>query len=299
MFGCTAFLAVVINLLPYFFSGETAKFFAGLSLMLADTIPSSPHSIMKRQIYYALNSFTPTTSIIFVIFVPVGICLAAFNSVYVFRHDAENKPRKITSVILVLCCLLIPSMLQFTFLTKHYWEHYAQMFTPFAAINVGWLLTLPRPNMPTFSGLSDQGNKYIINFFIVVGTIGLFQGEILKDLKLTLALVSKTDVANGNEIRSLDSFKEFKKHGFFAPYSMKIHWLSKESRYGFPHQAHTRHIERGRWENVAIPPEFHFPKTSREYCEKLMTLEAKFVIVPRGSVLNACLDSKKIKILAL
>ena len=195
MFGCTAFLAVVINLLPYFFSGETAKFFAGLSLIFGRHY-TFVTTFDYGQIYYALNSFTPTTSIIFVIFVPVDICLAAFNSVYVFRHDAENKPRKITSVILVLCCLLIPSMLQFTFLTKHYWEHYAQMFTPFAAINVGWLLTLPRPNM-TFSGLSDQGNKYMI-IFIVVGTIGLFQGEILKDLKLTLALVSKTDVANGN-----------------------------------------------------------------------------------------------------
>ena len=133
------------------------------------------------------------------------ICNFSFPSVSVWLHSIQSMclgtmqktNKKITSVILVLCCLLIPSMLQFTFLTKHYWG-YAQMFTPFAAINVGWLLTL-RPNMPTFSGLSDQGNKYIINFFIVVGTNGLFQGEILKDLKLTLALVSKTDVANGND----------------------------------------------------------------------------------------------------
>ena len=93
-------------------------------------------------------------------------------------------------------------------------------------------------------------------------------------------------------IRSLDSFKEFKKHGFFAPYSMKIHWLSKV-RYGFPHQAHTTYRERSlgkRYNSARVS----LSKTSREYCEKLMTLEAKFVIVPRD--ITECMPGfKKIK----
>lgn len=75
-FGATLLFAFLLNFLPYLFSGAASKFMPGITLMLADTIPSSVVSTLNRQFYYAINSFTPATSIVFVYIFPAAVCLS-------------------------------------------------------------------------------------------------------------------------------------------------------------------------------------------------------------------------------
>jgi hypothetical protein len=202
------------------------------------------------------------------------IIALSFNaSIYasiIFERSRQNifaTDRTIYSIIIFT--IVIPTLLFLMILTRHYWNHYLQMFAPFWGMGAGFFFSIAISTLD-MKTIKDSIFFWVTTLSLVIITIIPNFTFNLKDtyenLKNNKLKLNISDIRLKEISKVLQSLPEEKRDFIFLD-DTTPHFLLKESRHGFPLAPNTRHIVKfGWWKEANMPDHFNHPKNSEEYC---------------------------------
>lgn len=164
------------------------------------------------------------------------------------------------------------------------------MFAPFISIGAGFFICMNNYNLNKKVSLKNNfGSWTVVTSIILISSILL----ITKDYKNVTLNIDKNKKLNELilEIKKTLSLLNTDKNNFLYIDDMSSHWILKESRHGFPHAAHSKHIIAKRWwDEIKMPDHFSHPINSNEYCEAIEEKGPKLVILGKlGNFDKTCL----------
>ena len=255
---------LITNMVPYIIIGNMEAFFAGISMM--SQVPPS-NAIIKILYNLLIDIFNQPALIILII---VLSCATPIFAMITFVRSRQSiiALDKMTYSIIILT-LLLPLLLMFTILNRHYWNHYLQMFAPFWGMGLGFFFAISISSYSTKT-LKDSNIIWAVAMSLVFFTIipnftynlrNIYDTAIQNKLKSNIGDIRITEIS-----KVLRSLPEEKRDFLFLD-DMRPHFFLKESRHGFPLASHSRHIVKfGWWKDANMPKHFNHPTNSKEYC---------------------------------
>ena len=233
--ACTGFFGLAANAFPYFVAGRLDVLLAGLDMLSQDLTPMSMTYILESQYQSVWNS--PELIVIFfalwgitIILLPLSVSL---SQIWHSKHNAA-----LDVAYLVIFC---PLLLEMSILTKHFWEHYLQLFVPFMGFGVGLLgahLVAMRP-------LHLSRGKML---WLVTASSIVIVASTREEIASFFWAVSHSSSLRHSQSAQLATFKRYLatrpelERDFLSPSLMYFHWQLKEPRHGFPHANNTANI---------------------------------------------------------
>ena len=86
-----------------------------------------------------------------------------------------------------------------------------------------------------------------------------------------------------------------KKIDFLYPEGIYVHWQLNEPRYGFPHSAHFKYIEKGFWSKVRLGIKDNENYSKKGFCNMLREDSPTLIFTEKNSYVYRCLNSAKKK----
>ena len=255
---------LLTNMIPYIIIGRMDAFFAGIS-MLSQVPPSSP--IIKILYNVMIDIFKQPALTIMIIVLSFTSSIYAMIT-FVKSRQSTISFNKMTYSIIILT-LVLPILLMFMFLNRHYWNHYLQMFSPFWGIGLGFFFAISISSLST-KILKDSNIIWAVAISLVLFTIipnfTYNLRDIYENLNNNKLKLNKGDIRLEEISKVLRSLPEEKRDFIFLD-DQRPHFFLKEPRHGFPLASHSRHIVKfGWWEDANMPDHFKHPTNSEEYC---------------------------------
>ena len=288
------FLAgVALNGLPYLMGGSLDALVDGIrhNAQYLNPNPQSTKSLLIGQAknVISLRATLLITSSFAVIF--SAFTLIKRLSLLIRGYPVNRSSSNISYVDSILLGIVPLTLLELTILSRHYWSHYLQLFTPYLAISFALglaymadkqvlqlrLRVSPRVLVATFaiamvllsstefiSALSSVRNIYRPHY----------EATVLSDIDTVVA----NRTAAGLPISFLDASH------------MYSHWQRNESRHGFPHAANFSHIGRGWWDGLDRTSKklSGFPYSREDLCEIINSRGPALVFAKKDSTAYEC-----------
>ena len=257
-------LGLLTNMVPYIVIGKMESFYAGIS-MLSQVPPSS--AIIKILYNLMIDIFKQPALIILIIFLSSASSIFAMTT-FVRSGQKIIALDKMTYSIIIIT-LVLPLLLLFMILNRHYWNHYLQMFAPFWGMGLGFFFAIVISSL----GIKNLKDSNIISalaislvLFTIIPNLTFNLRNIYDNLNNNKLKLNKGDIRIEEILKVLRSLPEEKRDFIFLD-DMRPHFFLKESRHGFPQAANTRHIVKfGWWKDANMPDYFKHPTNSEEYC---------------------------------
>ena len=125
---------LLTNMVPYLIVDKPEAFFAGMSLL--SQVPP-PTGILKILYNIIIDFYKQPTLAILI------ITLSFVSSIYATKILVRSKNIIAVDYMtysIIIFTLVIPMLLLFMILNRHYWSHYLQMFAPFWGMGLGFFL---------------------------------------------------------------------------------------------------------------------------------------------------------------
>ncbi|HEY1043594.1 MAG TPA: hypothetical protein VGE60_06990 [Telluria sp.] len=259
---------LALNAAPYIISGEMTAFLDGLSLLGQQLNPQSllaNASVQARALYFGgdLVVFVVLAWVVFAAWVLSGVR----RNHALLRHGTVR-------VDVLFAVVLSPLALELMILTKHFWPHYQQLFIPYAAVSMAFMLAL-LVRSPASGMATGVAGLLLVGAFLVLVRLDLSRSALGA---LRSHAVAHEREAERHAVERYLAQRGVRHAGFLNPGHMYLHWRMGEPRHGFPHAAHTLHIARDWWTKVRKPASLDLPVTRQEYCERLERQGPRFVV---------------------
>lgn len=260
---------LVLNAAPYLVAGEIAFFLEGLSMLGQQLNPQSllaNASVQARALYFGND--------LAVFIVLAWLAFGAWILVNVVRRDNALLQQRSVRIDALFAVVLSPLALELMILSKHFWPHYQQLFIPYAAVSVAFMLAFALKPEPTRIPAGVTSLLLLGAFLVVV------RGDVSRSV---LGVVRSDAMAHLWEAERHVVSRFLRQRGagpadFLNPSHMYLHWTLGQPRHGFPHAAHTLHISQDWWAKVRRPGNLAVPATRKEYCGQLERRGPRFVL---------------------
>ena len=291
----------LILLTSFGFLINVAPYLPNNIIFLIDGILHNSNSLQTQSIntiiFRQLHAL-PYGSITFVISSITLIFSAIVSFSYIKDNFRKSKNKTNAFKIDILFVgFLAPLLLELMILTKHFYEHYFQLFIPFIAFSFAFLLTYLRENF-SIKIYTKKINKAILNFFLVIiivfssnevktsfGSLQNFFQDSQRQLELNQ--ISKYLIQKKETISNLD---------FLHLTNMHLHWNLNESRHGFPHASNIQHIYANYWKDLKREYILSIPKDKKQVCNMINNSDIEIIFTDKNSnVYNECLLDKNSK----
>lgn len=266
--AATAIFGMVVNVLPYVLSGQLDAFLAGMRLLSQELRPQGMGDVLA----HAFSTFAELDVVTIVLAIG-AIAAPIYTAVTLWRRSPGAMPSAIARDIMVLS-LGMPLLLAAYIVTKHFWDHYLQMFAPFLGLGFGFLCYIiarevSGPGRLLGSVMGAMAMLYVLP------TLAFDARQLLGDRNFLTIRAREADAVAGFLGTMPADHRDF-----LYLDNMFVHWRLKEPRHGFPHAANTVHIiKMGWWQSVDMPAWFAHPKNAQEYCEALNQTGPSLLIV--------------------
>jgi len=264
----SSLLFLILNFLPLASQGKFYSIVNGLTVLASRRNPESALSVFITDPF----SF-PKLFVLFVLLLSIFTVLEQIRT-----HRVRSQ--------IELTCALYSLGLAFSFVGRHWWEHYSGLFAAsgslLIAVRVIRALRLLRLTCGKFGRLPFL-RPWITLFsasFLLTTSLFLFSnlGQGVTDRDATV-----------REVRAVLGSDQELNAKWLAPYDMRSHWELRQSRHEFPHAAHFLHIERGWWETAPESSSFAIYRNSSELCQGLVRSDLDIIFVKSSSRVHQCL----------
>ncbi len=238
---------IALNLLPYIISGSLDSFIYGIKLNSIDYVEQN---IFIRQyvnigrnpiLYPVLLSFTGLPFLWF--------CL--FRKKLTSNKNNLHLSISTIDVDILFFTIASPILLEISFLNRHFYGHYFNLFSPYAVITTAYIIALSLKYDALYQ--SSQRLRIFRNTFItIILSICLLTDRSIPD---ALSIVIKGDgFDKKNNVSFVNSIlkdnNSEKRQNFLFPESNYVHWKLSESRHGFPQAIVYRNIREGKLDKI-------------------------------------------------
>jgi hypothetical protein len=280
---------ILINFSHYFYEGKAADLTNGIIMLSEKSTPSSILGTLKMELF-TVGMLNGGLFLFFAIYFLIVI----EEIINLFKYPITNTIKKLMQnkeINLLILCILIEAMI----LTKHFWDHYLQLFAPFIILSISSILI--RINIKNLNYkiiINENLNSSLLIYLLPsIFTFSLLHKDFLNSFKYII----QPNISQKREL--LETIKSFSdtsillQQPFLFPTEMYSHWILNESRHGFPHAANIAHINHGWWESIKNPIILDLPKSSMEYCSFLLKNGPKTIFIKYDIVTITCLESKE------
>ena len=271
---CKKFLSWTIMLLIFIIILNATPYLPNNLNFLIDGIRHNSTSLQSKNIFTIIISqffYLPFGFTTFTISASTFIFSSYSTFSYLKEYLKNNIVKNdIYKFDIFFIGFLSPLLLELAILNKHFWDHYYQLFIPFIAFTLAFLLSFLVIKLPLIIDLK-RINKYTINF-ILIFLIAISSLEVKNSAK-SFSNYNKIHPMEiqVNDIRKYIDQREKNNLGkdFLHISNMYVHWKLDESRYGFPHAANIGHIIENKWSNLKDFYDLTLPKNKYDICKEI------------------------------
>ncbi len=280
---------IIINLTPYIITNNTEAILAGLRINSFELVK---HNIFLRQyinlgrnpiLYPVLLSFILLPYIWFI------SCRRRLNSFSIQKKSYSNM-----NIDILFFTLICPLLLEISFISRHFWGHYFNFFTPYASITFAYLIfiTMHIDDYHTAGLVTSIRNIFLV---IIMTVCLLTDRGIINSLDDIFLGNGEAKINELEFVRSIsDGNSDFKSIEFLFPENNYVHWKLSQSRHGFPQKIVYRNIKDGKMDEVINTykgKEFNFLLPVKEnLCQTLIDY-APTLIITKDQFTYKCLQS--------
>ena len=256
--------AITINFSPYLFTNNISYIPNAISILKQSLIPQTFFHITKSHIYIILYYFQ---------LIPFFSLFLVVPLIYIYFNDKKDKlltsksSYKQLSIDIFYGVILSPVLIYIVVLSKHFWGNYIILYIPFCILAFTILFRLIL--IFDLDKVLKKHNLYS-NLILTLLSISLVVGGD-NSIKSFQSLFVKDNNAFYSRFVEIEKYlsKSNNNKSFLALDDMYVHWKLRESRHGFPHAAHIRHISRGWWEEIESNNKLKTPSNNNDLCKML------------------------------
>ena len=276
--ACLLACTVIINMTPYMLTNNLVHFYDGIRHNLQKLNPENVGEILQHQEKTILKfDITLKIEILFIIFILIQALL-----IFIFSKALTSNSRKLFIYDLFFNVVCTVFLLEVVILTRHFWPHYLEMFIPFMALGIGYMVAFTLIGFKTHLQLFWHFGKYSR---YIVYTLVFFLGMV-SPYHLSHPYLLQLNVAE----RVLEARTSLGLPvDFLYVTNMYVHWKLMESRHGFPHAANIDHIGRGWWGSVEKTTILEFPYSREDLCNKLQRSQISVIFTELNSFSFECM----------
>ena len=271
---CKKFLSWIILLLVFIIIFNVIPYLPNNLNFLIDGIRHNSVSLQSKNILSIIISqlvYLPFGFTTFTISASTFIFSFLTTSNYLKEYFKNNiEKNDIYRLDIFFIGFLSPLLLELAILKKHFWSHYYQLFLPFIAFSLSFLLSFLVIKLPLLINLRSI-NKSMINFILIfLMTISSLEVKNSAKSFTNYKKIHPLEI-QVKDIRKYIDLREKNNLGkdFLHISNMYVHWKLDESRYGFPHAANIGHISSNKWKNLNDFYDFKLPKNKDDICKQL------------------------------
>ena len=290
--GSLALLIGITNASPYLFTNNIDKFFKAIIFNSYDLRPFvTPSTVLQYQ-FNGITKFGNIESFIYFSFI-IPIIFIIFN---------QLKSRKIifpglnkAYVDIVFISLISPVLLEYTILTRHFYDHYHQFFILFSSLSLAFSLVLMYPLYLNKIKLNVVNRNFLNRLILVLLCIFISRTEISK---IGYYLIqSKSVHSQEAKLEYIKTFLSSRKANqkpidFLDTQGIYSHWKLNESRHGFPSPSLFNDIYLNKW-SIIQPPPNTFPNTRTRLCKKMREEGPSIIFIEQNTEGAECLEKYK------
>lgn len=271
---CKKFLSWIILLLIFFIIINATPYLPNNLNFLIDGIRHNSNSLQSKNIISIIISqflYLPFGFTTFTISASTFIFSSYSTFTYLKEYFKNNIVKNdIYRFDIFFIGFLSPLLLELAILNKHFWDHYYQLFIPFIAFSLAFLLSFLLIKLPLIINLK-RINNYTINF-ILIFLIAISSLEVKNSAKSfsNYKKIHPMEI-QVKDIRKYIDHREKNNLGkdFLHISNMYVHWKLDESRHGFPHAANIGHINENKWVALKDFYDFTLPKNKDDICKQI------------------------------
>jgi hypothetical protein len=288
----TVLLFLITNFFPYIYTNNLHAIVNGIVHNSQKLNPQSPESILFEQ----FKTLIRPAQVFYL------VCLLS-NCIIVFTFFWERRAKEIsyrsnygntypdtyvsTSTMFdtILGAVIPIASLQAIVLSRHWWDHYWQMYVLLGVVNFMVIVILILRQLPELIEIAVRGVRVVWVCAIAVGAVlGMnanqeaYHPQQRKYEEIVRFLEQR---------RALDLPVDFIDIGDMYP-----HWKLHESRRGFPHAQNTQHIVLGWYTSLNRMTHIQFPYTREELCQQVIS-RGPHVVFMTFSYMFSCLLAKE------
>lgn len=282
---------VIVNFVPYLLSNNIDVIYNGISHNSQKLNPQLPLDILSEQ----WNTVNNTSNWYYIFLILSSCVIIIYIVLFIYKkhlHRSEQIIDELERNIIynsgldLLFGVLFPlASLEIIILSRHWWDHYWQMFIVFGLLHFMVLVRFAFVKFPS-AFLDRNGYSYIVaTCALAIGTaVGSNANHVahhpqagrLQEIRLFL-----------NERRADLLAADFLDIG-----DMYSHWKLRESRHGFPHTQNIQHIILGWYSSLHRIQHLPFPYTREELCNQVKE-HGPSVVFMNFAYMFSCLLSKE------
>ena len=285
---------VFLNVIPYLYHGDFDAFVDGIRHNSQILNPQSTFLLLMSQArdYKALGAMLFITSLFAIMF----NLFVLFNSLsFMIRGSLVSKAPlpAVAYVDIIFLGSVSLVLLELTILSRHYWSHYMQLFSPYLAISFAFGIVYMYEGKVLRSRLKFA--KRLTNSMLVIILVALSSSELSAALyhlrnihrphhEASILLDIDTVVAHRTAAGLPTSFLDAS--------HMYAHWKRNESRHGFPHAANFKHFGMGWFDGLDRKSKgrLAFPYDHNDLCKGIHAKGPSLVFVRENSMSRKCFD---------
>lgn len=292
--GLLVLVGVLINFLPYFLTGSSKFFLDGIRHNSQFLNPQNARSILIQQSI----DINRMGSLIFIlclsgILASFYVLLKKLISLRSLLFNVYTIPT-VPEIDIAFLGLVSIVLLELTILSRHYWPHYQQLFSPYLAFSfsIGVAMIFNQQSVQ----IRIKSRRLIAFAFFGIFLVSLGRAEIYSSFKaLRDSYGIHPQFTVYQDISAIVHTRE--KRGLSTTFlhvsHMYTHWRLNQSRHGFPHAANFGQIE-ANWleslehERIQL---IDFPYSKSQLCDKILVNGPTVVVADKGSSTYHCLTS--------
>ena len=285
---------VFLNVIPYLYLGDFDAFVDGIRHNAQVLNPQSTLLLLLSQArdYKALGAMLFITSLFAIMF----NLFVLFNRLsFVISGSLVNKDALpvVAYVDIIFLGSVSLVLLELAIMSRHYWSHYMQLFSPYLAISFAFGIVYMYEGKVVRSRLKFA--KRLTNSMLVIILVALSSSE------LSAALYHLRNIHRPHHEASIlldiDTVVAYRaaaglSTSFLDASHMYAHWKRNESRHGFPHAANFKHFGMGWFDGLDRKSKgrLAFPYDRNDLCKRIHAKGPSLVFVRENSTSSECFD---------
>lgn len=293
----TCIIIFIINVIPYILTNNINSFLSTIKLNSVDYIQDN--TFHRQYINIGKN---PILYPIIIVFCALPWLRLNINKIIKNRYYISNK-KTTTNILnldidLVFFSLISPILLEESFIRRHFFAHYFNLFSPYICISLCLFIVLIKINEQenTRKLIHMKLRNQLVSILLIVCL--LTDKSITSSISHIVKGDGKDKISNLEQIKSLVVNESSKNNtSFLFPEDNYYHWKLSESRHGFPQAAVFKNIRLGQFdkvleENKELKINYLLPN-QKELCNVLAQKGPDLIFTKPNSYTFKCLKRKQ------
>ena len=289
---------IILNLTPYILTDNIYYFIKTIQLNILDSVEPQ-NALFRQYVNIGKNPILYPSVIVFILIPFLRYKLhKKLSGTYLNVKNKINFKANFIDIDILFFCITCPLLLEYSFINRHFFSHYFNLFSPYICISLSIFisLVLKLDNYNQFPKKRLYFRNMLVSTVLIVCL--LTDKSILNSFD---RIVNGDGLSKLTRLEHIDDFLQKNNangnNTFLFPEDNFYHWKLAEPRHGFPQAAVYKRIRLGMFDhfiegNKDIKHPYLLPKKD-ELCDTLINSGPDLIFTESNDFAYRCFQEKE------